>query len=189
MCYRLLHPFMPFVTEELWQRLPRPHASPSPAQQAMPSSPAVAQPAPSQNGQGPSSQSIMVQPYPEPQEAWHDPQAEASMQVAEHVVRAARKLRTDYGLQRQRPQLFIQVCFARHLVCRLSQKMVQGVVTALGFGRSKVHRYQHGMEAVHIRLVSTCGAGNRWWLSGGRQISTGILDSCLNPHSKLLSRG
>ena len=51
----------------------------------------------------------MVQPYPEPQEAWQNPEAEASMQAADNVIKAVRKLRSDYGLQRQRPQLFIQV--------------------------------------------------------------------------------
>ena len=55
----------------------------------------------------------MMQPYPEPQEAWQNLEAEESMQAADHVIRAVRKLRSDYGLQRQRPQLFIQV----HILC------------------------------------------------------------------------
>ena len=51
----------------------------------------------------------MVQPYPEAQAAWQNPEAEQHMQLADAVVRAVRKLRNDYGLQRKRPQLFIQV--------------------------------------------------------------------------------
>jgi len=56
----------------------------------------------------------MMQPYPEPQQAWHNPEAEEHMQLVDNAVRAVRKLRNDYGLQRQRPQLFILVCTARH---------------------------------------------------------------------------
>ncbi len=55
-----------------------------------------------------------MQPYPEPQQAWHNPEAEEHMQLVDNAVRAVRKLRNDYGLQRQRPQLFIQVCTACH---------------------------------------------------------------------------
>ncbi len=47
MLRRLLHPFMPFVTEELWQRLPRR------ADQA-------------------ELQSIMLAPYPREEPSWHD---------------------------------------------------------------------------------------------------------------------
>ena len=47
--FRLLHPFMPFVTEELWQRLPRR------ADQA-------------------GLQSIMLAPFPTPEPAWQDAQ-------------------------------------------------------------------------------------------------------------------
>ncbi len=47
--FRLLHPFMPFVTEELWQRLPRR------ADQA-------------------GLQSIMLAPFPTEEPAWRDAQ-------------------------------------------------------------------------------------------------------------------
>ena len=51
---RLLHPFMPFVSEELWQRLPR-----RPGQQQAPS--------------------IMVADYPAPVEGWSSEAVEADM--------------------------------------------------------------------------------------------------------------
>jgi valyl-tRNA synthetase len=51
---RLLHPFMPFVTEELWQRLPR-----RPGQQA--------------------TASIMLADYPQPVEGWSSESVEADM--------------------------------------------------------------------------------------------------------------
>lgn len=52
----------------------------------------------------------MVQPYPEVQQSWQNAKVEDHMQIADGIVRAVRKLRNDYGLQRQKPQLFIQVC-------------------------------------------------------------------------------
>ncbi|KAG2489910.1 hypothetical protein HYH03_011547 [Edaphochlamys debaryana] len=81
---RLLHPFMPFVTEELWQRLPR---APDMVQY----------------------QSIMLTPYPAPVASWDDPAAECAMETALAAVGAARKLRNDYGITKQKPHLYIAV--------------------------------------------------------------------------------
>ena len=79
---RLLHPLMPFVTEELWQRLPRGGAAPEPA-------------------------SIMVAPYPAPC-GRTDPGAEAAMTAVSAAATAARSLRAGYGLTtRQQPPLFV----------------------------------------------------------------------------------
>jgi valyl-tRNA synthetase len=79
---RLLHPLMPFVTEELWQRLPRGGAAPTP-------------------------DSIMVAPYPTPG-GRADEGAEAAMAAVAAAVQATRNLRTGYGLTpRQRPPLTI----------------------------------------------------------------------------------
>lgn len=75
---RLLSPFMPFVTEELFQRLPR----------RTPEAPA----------------SLCVTPYPEPSEcSWKDPEAEAALELALSITRAVRSLRADYNLTRTRP--------------------------------------------------------------------------------------
>lgn len=99
---RLLSPFMPFVTEELYQRLPR----------RTPQAPA----------------SLCVTPYPEPAEvwgmvwrglgltpqasltsssipqcSWKDPEAETALELALSVTRVVRSLRADYNLTRIRP--------------------------------------------------------------------------------------
>lgn len=84
---RLLHPFMPFVTEELWQRLPRSAAA------------AAAQ----------ATASIMVAPYPTPQPAWDSPQVEADMAYLQQVVNRTRGLRSDYGLNKERPPMYLGV--------------------------------------------------------------------------------
>ncbi|XP_005389443.2 PREDICTED: valine--tRNA ligase isoform X1 [Chinchilla lanigera] len=81
---RLLSPFMPFVTEELFQRLPR----------RSPQAPA----------------SLCVTPYPEPAEcSWKDPEAEAALELALSITRAVRSLRADYNLTRTRPDCFLEV--------------------------------------------------------------------------------
>ena len=62
---KLLHPFMPFVTEELWQRLPGER------------------------------ESIMISPFPRVVEVFLDPEAEAEMDTIMEIVRAARGLRSE----------------------------------------------------------------------------------------------
>src|SRR6185295_5083393 len=61
----LLHPIMPFITEEIWQTL------------------------------GEQRPSIMIQRYPPPMANWHDPEAETRMEFLMSAVRAIRNLRTE----------------------------------------------------------------------------------------------
>lgn len=72
---RLLHPMMPFVSEELWQRLP---------------------------GRGTlgasETETIMLASYPECKEAWMNPAAEQSMSDTLDVVKACRSLRASYNI-------------------------------------------------------------------------------------------
>jgi valyl-tRNA synthetase len=66
---RLLHPFMPFVTEELWQRLP--HAG----------------------------ESIMVAPWPQPDAARIDEEAEREFGFLMEAIRAVRNARAEAGVE------------------------------------------------------------------------------------------
>ncbi|KAG7394081.1 hypothetical protein PHYBOEH_005841, partial [Phytophthora boehmeriae] len=78
---RLLHPTMPFVTEELWQRLPGKR----------------------------STASITIAPYPLPMEGWTNPEVETNMELVKDVIHAARSVRAEYGLANSvRPQFFIK---------------------------------------------------------------------------------
>lgn len=71
---RLLHPFMPFVTEELWQRLK------------------------SALDIGHWSLSLMVAPYPEANERCFDGEAEWQMKFLMELVRRVRAIRSDLGI-------------------------------------------------------------------------------------------
>jgi valyl-tRNA synthetase len=69
---RLLHPVMPFVTEEIWQRLPH------------------------------EGESIMIAPFPRPDEGKVDAAAEADMGRLMRVVIAVRTIRATYEVDRKR---------------------------------------------------------------------------------------
>jgi valyl-tRNA synthetase len=68
---RLLHPFSPFVTEEIWQQLPKPPQLPG---------------------------SLMITVFPRSDAAWVDPAAEAEMQLLQDVAVACRMLKQTYGV-------------------------------------------------------------------------------------------
>ena len=72
---RILHPMMPFVTEELWQRLP---------------------------GRGTlgdsEPQSIMLSQFPECNNAFRSLECEESMEVTSNIIRACRSLRQQYNI-------------------------------------------------------------------------------------------
>jgi len=65
---RLLHPFMPFITEEIWQQLPRHSGTP---------------------------QSIMITLYPVRDVRFYDDASEASMALVQKVIVAIRTIRGD----------------------------------------------------------------------------------------------
>jgi valyl-tRNA synthetase len=68
---RLLHPFAPFVTEEIWQKLPKPQQLP---------------------------ESLMITVFPRADQAWRDDAAEAEIKVLQDVVGACRMMRTTFGV-------------------------------------------------------------------------------------------
>lgn len=71
---RLLHPFMPFVTEELWQNL--------------------------KNATGlDMGGSVMIAPYPTAEEKYLDSDAESVVEVLVEMVRALRNVRSEYEVE------------------------------------------------------------------------------------------
>jgi valyl-tRNA synthetase len=71
---RLLHPYMPYVTEELWQRL-RPF---------MPS---------------PDAEALIVAPFPQSDASWRDEEAEQQVDSMIDIVRAIRNIRSEKNIE------------------------------------------------------------------------------------------
>lgn len=71
---RMLHPVMPFLTEELWHRLPQPAGA----------------------------RSIALDKFPQSQPSWVDTAAEDSMAILQEIVAAARNIRAEMKLDPKR---------------------------------------------------------------------------------------
>jgi valyl-tRNA synthetase len=69
---RLLHPFMPFITEEIWQKLP--HCG----------------------------DSLMVQSFPAPHGKWENPEAAATMEDLMDLIGSVRSVRSDMNVEAKR---------------------------------------------------------------------------------------
>lgn len=81
---RLLHPTMPFVTEELWQRLPRraSHAH---------------------------IESICIAQYPQFVAEWIHEESEKQVEFVMNVVSSVRRMRASFMLTAQKPKLYINL--------------------------------------------------------------------------------
>ncbi|ARN75373.1 valine--tRNA ligase [Oceanicoccus sagamiensis] len=73
---RLLHPFMPFITEEIWQRVA---------------------PLAGKTNSGDDA-TVMLQPYPELNENYVDPQAEADIEWVKGVIEGVRNIRGEMNI-------------------------------------------------------------------------------------------
>jgi valyl-tRNA synthetase len=71
---RLLHPVMPFLTEELWHRLPQPAGA----------------------------RSIALDKFPEPRANWTDAAAEKQIATLQEIITAARNLRAEMKVDQKR---------------------------------------------------------------------------------------
>ncbi|OAQ70547.1 valyl-tRNA synthetase, mitochondrial precursor [Pochonia chlamydosporia 170] len=69
----LIHPFMPYITEEMWQRMPR--------------------------RPGDNTKSIMISKYPQYSPLLEDPESEAAYELVLACTKAARSLMSEYSLK------------------------------------------------------------------------------------------
>jgi len=101
---RLLHPFAPFVTEEVWQSLMG-----RPAERSVEGIPA----------------SIMIAPWPAASE--RDPEIEASMERVMEIIRGIRNTRAEYGVD---PAKFVPVILLPHEHAELMRRQ-SAIISAL----------------------------------------------------------
>ncbi|MBX5475653.1 MAG: valine--tRNA ligase [Clostridia bacterium] len=92
---RLLHPMMPFITDELWTHLP---------------------------GTG---ESAMVAEYPRPVDAWWDEDSAEAMELTKDVVRAVRNLRTEAGVEPGRDVRVVIVAGDAERLLRLGDRYLR----------------------------------------------------------------
>lgn len=93
---RTLHPFMPFITEEIWQQL------------------------------GGGGETLMLADWPQAEATWREVEAEQEMEALMQVVVAARKLRTEQNVPpAQRVKILVHTAAHRtHAVLRANQEAV-----------------------------------------------------------------
>jgi valyl-tRNA synthetase len=96
---RLLHPVMPFLTEELWHKLPKHHAA----------------------------RSIALEHYPEAREDWLDLVAEKEMADLQEIVEGVRNLQAEGGKQSRTPPPSVLVSDDEYIVNLLTRH--QGVLS------------------------------------------------------------
>ncbi len=106
---RLLHPFMPFLTEELWLRLP----------------------------QRAGARSIAFEPYPRTEESWLSDEAERAMAPLQEIVEAARKLRADRKIDPKK-KLPAELATADARVRELVEANLGALVRLAGFSTLRV---------------------------------------------------
>lgn len=71
----LMHPFMPFITEEMWQRMPR--------------------------RPNDKTESVMIAKYPTANAAFDDPKSEAAYELVLECTKGARSLMAEYALKEE----------------------------------------------------------------------------------------
>ncbi|HPD16018.1 MAG TPA: valine--tRNA ligase [Planctomycetota bacterium] len=86
---RLLHPFAPFITEEIWQHL----GKLLPARGTLPAE------------RTPAAPSVMIAPWPQPDGRWLDAACEATFTQVQEIIRAIRAIRKKMRLADRSPRL------------------------------------------------------------------------------------
>jgi valyl-tRNA synthetase len=149
---RLLHPFMPYITEELWQRLPGvgPHLLHAAYARA------AAEP------------TVMLTAYPQADEALIDEQAESEMQAVIELISRVRNIRSELNIK---PGQEIQL-----KIVSSDQRLIE-LFTGTSFGR--IQRLTRGAVTVVHSSAQVPRASARAVLTGGAVVAVpleGLID-------------
>jgi valyl-tRNA synthetase len=123
---RLLHPYLPFVTEELWQSIKK----------RLP-------------GDRQTADSIMVAAYPEADAAALDPDSERVMAAIIEIIRAIRNARAQYGVETSR-QVEAKVYAGR---LRSAVSAYSGTIQALARARPVILGKRRGQPAKNALVL------------------------------------
>jgi valyl-tRNA synthetase len=107
---KMLHPFMPFLTEELWQRLPRRPQDSTP--------------------------SIMLASYPTYDSSLGDPTSEEAYELVLDVSKAIRSLTGEYGIK-ENGVLYVQLFDST--AYQTCAQQIQSIRSLVGKGVSEIH--------------------------------------------------
>ncbi len=111
---RLLHPLVPFVTEALWERLPWPEGKERP-------------------------EALMIAPWPEPDPAREDKQAEDEMGAFQELITQIRSLRKEYGVP-EKAQVKIELSGGRGEVQAVAEGEADAVCRLARVEEVSLHR-------------------------------------------------
>ncbi len=118
--FRLLHPIMPFITEELWQRLPNRAAD-----------------------------SIMISAWPQPVAEWEDAEAEAAIGQLQETLGAVRNIRSEYNVAHGR-QIDVMIRAAEAPLLRALDAEGDAARRLGGIGGLSFDGELHGAEATAV---------------------------------------
>jgi valyl-tRNA synthetase len=117
---RLMHPFIPFLTEELWQQLPQ------------------------------TGETIVKAPYPSMTQQWIDPDAEQSMNFVMQVIAAIRNIRGTFKIPNAaKPHVYIKASDAQiELLDRFRSYITNLAPIESMIVRSMIERPEHSATAI-----------------------------------------
>ncbi len=162
---RLLHPFMPFITEEIWQRL-----KPYPP------------------GVGQQVESIVIAPYPIADDKALDPEAEQGMETVIEIIRSIRNVRAESKIE---PAKWVEArVYADSLLLAISSqfKAIETLARARPLIILKRERRQEEAEKALVLVLKHAEVVLPWARMIDRQVEKERLQKEINATQEQIAR-